>query len=47
MRFLTPSYSFRDGEPIFLKLGASVLKLRPRGQIVRARTCELQTFQVM
>lgn len=47
VRFLTPSYSFQDGEPIFLKLGASVLKLRPRGQIVRARTCELQTFQVM
>jgi hypothetical protein len=47
VRFLTPSFSFRGGEPIFLKLGASVLKLRPQGQIVRARTCELQTFQVM
>jgi hypothetical protein len=47
VRFLTPSYSFREGEPVFLKLGATVLKLRPQGDVVRARSCEFQTFQVL
>lgn len=47
VRFLTPSHAFREGEPVYLKLGANVLKLRPHGKVVRARTCELQTFHVM
>jgi hypothetical protein len=47
VRFLTPAKSFRKGASIFLKVGASVLKLKPKGGATRGPACELQSFQVL
>lgn len=47
VRFLARPDAVNEGGAVFLKSGASVLKLRPLGGVIRARSCQLQTFRVM